>query len=61
MLSRIAVLFLGVLGVLASGTSALALQAGGVEVGDLRPVPSWVSRSKSWKWTCSCMPLNWAR
>ena len=35
MLSRIAVLFLGVLGVLASGTSALALQAGGVEVGDL--------------------------
>ena len=35
MLSRIAVLFMGVLGVLASGTSALALQAGGVEVGDL--------------------------
>jgi len=35
MLSRIAVIFLGVLGVLASGTSALALQAGGVEVGDL--------------------------
>ena len=32
MLSRIAVLFMGVL---ASGTSALALQAGGVEVGDL--------------------------
>ena len=30
MLSRIAVLFMGVLGVLASGTSALALQAGGV-------------------------------
>ncbi len=35
MLSRIAVLFLGVFGVLSSGTSALALQAGGVEVGDL--------------------------
>ena len=31
MLSRIAVLFMGVLGVLASGTSALALQAGRVE------------------------------
>ena len=35
MLSRIAVLFMGVLSVLASGTSALAHQAGGVEVGDL--------------------------
>ncbi|MDR4480180.1 MAG: hypothetical protein R3B37_10620 [Nitrospira sp.] len=35
MLSRIAVLFLGVVGVLSYGTSAWALQAGGVEVGDL--------------------------
>lgn len=35
MLSRIAVLFLGLLGLLSSGTSAWALQAGGVEIGDL--------------------------
>ena len=35
MLSRSAIFFLGVLGVMSSATSALALQAGGVEVGDL--------------------------
>lgn len=35
MLSRIAVFSLGVLGLLSIGTSAWALQAGGVEVGDL--------------------------
>ncbi|MBI4002961.1 MAG: hypothetical protein HY348_14420 [Nitrospira defluvii] len=35
MLSRNVVFFLGVLGVLSVGTSALAHQAGGVEVGDL--------------------------
>lgn len=35
MLSRSAVLFLGALGLLSSATGAWALQAGGVEVGDL--------------------------
>ena len=35
MLSRIAILFLGAVGLWSSGTPALALQAGGVEVGDL--------------------------
>ena len=35
MLSRSAVLFLGALSLLSSATGAWALQAGGVEVGDL--------------------------